>query len=369
MTDQQASLGAVTGTDTGSRISSVPLLGEGLDATSESNGPPEVDAKTGKRRFWQLNKKKEDEKARQRSAAASSNAPLPPTAPKTMRPVSPITGGGAPITQVIAHPYGAPSSPNRNLNSSSPGIPSPASSQIFERSVQEDGLAATASPAIPAHITTENHIPPVLDASSEAITNNHLNPDNVEIVMHSAHQPAAVTVTGAGTSEAVGNSWQDDTSAHPDNDDAASNYGALDANDVRRLSFISFADVVHAEHADHSGSIAPNFSSPLAASVSQNRSPSPARSPLSHQGLGGSPIGSGSESSKGLETSNHGNRGPGSPFSGHSPTTGGELTIETMRQALRKTGSRDLSGAHSQPMSATSGDDGTIENSFREQQV
>lgn len=368
MADRQASLVKKVGDDTGSRISSVPLLGEGMNNAPEASNSPEMDAKTGKRRFWQLSKKKEDEKARQKSAAASTNANSPTTAPKVMRPVSPMAGSGTPVTQTIAHPYGAPTSPSRNLNSSSPGIPSPASSQIFERSVQEDGLASTASPAIPAHITTENHIPPVLDASSEAITNNHLNPDNVEIVMHSAHQPAAVTVTGAGTSEAVGASWQDDTLAHPDNDDAASNYGALDANDVRRLSFISFADVVHAEHADHSGSVVPSISSPLAASVSHNRSSSPARSPLSHQGLGGSPIASGSESSKGLETSpNRGIRGPGSPFSGHSPTTGGELTIETMRQALRKTGSRDLSGAHSQPMSATSGDDGMIEHSFREQ--
>lgn len=368
MADQQASLGTVTGDDTGSRISSVPLLGEGLNNVPESNDAAEVDVKTGKRRFWQLSKKKEDEKARQRIAAASTTSKPPTTAPRTMRPVSPITGGGQPVIQTISHPYGAPSSPGRKLNSSSPGIPSPASSQIFERSVQEDGLASTGSPAIPAHITTENHIPPVLDASSEAITNNHLNPDNVEIVMHSAHQPAAVTVTGAGSSEAVGTSWQEDTLAHPDNDDAASNYGALDANDVRRLSFISFADVVHAEHVDHSGSVAPSISSPLASSVAHNRSPSPARSPLSHQGLGGSPIASGSESSKGLETSpNRGNRGPGSPFSGHSSMTGGELTIETMRQALRKTGSRDLSGAHSQPMSATSGEDGTIEHSFQEQ--
>jgi len=367
MADKQASLGKEVGDDTGSRISSVPLLGEGLNTAPESGDPPEVDVKSGKRRFWQLSKKKEDEKARQRSAVASANAPSPTVAPKTMRPVSPITGG-APVMQTISHPYAAPSSPGRNLNSSSPGIPSPASSQIFERSVQEDGLASTASPAIPAHITTENHIPPVLDASSVAITDGHLNPDNVVIVMHSAHQPAALTVTGAGTSEAVGASWQDDTLAHPDNDDAASNYGALDANDVRRLSFISFADVVHAEHVDHSGSVAPSISSPLAASVSHNRSPSPARSPLSPQGLEGSPIASGSESSKGPETSpNRDGRGPWIPFSGHSPTTGGELTIETMRQALRKTGSRDLSGAHSQPMSATGGDDGTVEYPFKEQ--
>ena len=362
-------MGKDTGDDSGSRISSVPLLGEGLNNASEPSESSDIEGKSGKRRFWNLGRKKEDEKARKRQEAAAAAAP-PTTAPtpalRTMRPVSPIIGVGQPIKQTISHPYGAPASPGRNLNSSSPGIPSPASSQIFERSVQEDGLASTASPAIPAHITTENHIPPVLDASSVAITDDHLNPDNVKIVMHAAHQPAAMTVTGTGTSEAAGTSWQDDPLAHPDNDDAASNYGTLDSNDVRRLSFISFADVVHAEHVDHSGSVAPSISSPLA-SVSHNRSPSPVRSPLSSQGLGGSPIVSGSDTSRGLETSpNWGGRGPSSPFSGHSPPTGGELTIETMRQALRKTGSGDLSGARSQPMSATSGDDGTVEHPFKD---
>lgn len=366
MTDRQTSLGPDIGDDAGSRISSTPLLGEGLDQAPESTEIPEVDAKTGKRRFWNLGKKKEEEKAKRKREAATAVPVSGTSALKTMRPVSPIPSSGSPVNQSTSHPYGVPTSPNRNLGSSSPGIPSPASSQIFERSVQEDGLASSASPAIPAHITTENHIPAVLDASSEAITDDHLNPDNVEIVMHAAHQPAAVTVTGTGTSEAAGTSWQDDLNAHPDNDDAASNYGALDSNDVRRLSFISFADVVHAEHVDHSGSVAPSISSPLAM-VSHNRSPSPVRSPMSSQGLGGSPLLSGSESSRGQETSpNRLGRGPGSPFSGHSPPASGELTIETMRQALRKTGSRDLSGAISQPMSATAGDDDTAGHSFKD---
>lgn len=373
MADRRISLSRDAGDDTGSRTSSVPLLGEGLNNAPEAGAAPELDGKTGKRRFWGLGRKKEglDDKTKKAKENASTIIPSTTAATstaaptKTMRSMSPVPGVGAPITQTISHPYVAPASPSRNLSSSSPGIPSPASSQIFERSVQEDGLASSASPAIPAHITTENHIPPVLDASSVAITDDHLNPDNVEIVMHSAHQPAAVTVTGAGTSEATGASWQEDLVAHPDQDDAASNYGALDSNDVRRLSFISFADVVHAEHVDHSGSVAPTISSPLAAA--RNRSPSPVRSPLSSQGLGGSPVASWSDSSRGLETSpNRGGHGLGSAYSGHSPPTGGELTIETMRQALRKTGSGDLSGARSAPLSAVGGDTGIGEHSFKD---
>lgn len=371
--------------ESGSRISSVPLLGEGFaensismgislnnhDSRHESTESPDVDSKTGKRRFWGLGKKKEDEKVKKKkeptlTAAATTSTPaIRPASPMQSPRMAHVSSSHHPTS----HPYGAPASPSRNAYNSSPHMSSPASSQIFERNVQEDGLYTSASPAIPAHITTENHIPPVLDASSVAITDDHLNPDNVEIVMHSAHQPAALTVTGTGISEATGATWQDDLVAHPDNEDAASNYGALDATDVRRLSFISFADVVHAEQADytsHRDSLHLSGSSGIPPLASLNRSPSPIRSPGSSHGLGGSPPLSGSASFKGLDySSNHGVRGPGSPFSGHSPPTGGELTIETMRQALRKTGSGDLSGAKSQPLSAVGGDDGTVEHTFK----
>ena len=368
----------------------MPLLGEAFQEgpnrktkiESDPSEPSEVDAKTGKRSFWKFGKKKEEDIAIKKKETAVAAVPAPTNDSAiastlkgnvtNMRPVSPITGvtGIPQLAKTTSHPYGMPSSPGRNLNSSSPAPPSPASSMIFERSVQEDGLAATASPAIPAHITTENHIPPALDASTAAITDDHLNPDNVEIVMHAAHQPAAVTVTGAGTSEAVGTSMHESDllpaphSPHLGDDDTASNYGALDSTDVRRLSFISFADVVHAEHVNdhpgHAGSLVSGTISPV---VSNNRSPSPARSPLSAQPLSGSSIMSGSDSSP-----NRGERSLGSPFpgqSGHSPPTGGELTIETMRQALRKTGSGDLSGARSAPVSAVGGDDGNIESALR----
>lgn len=386
--------------ESGSRISSVPLLGEGFDhppkhdlsenaasasAYSSSHDgeleiveSPEIDVKSGKRRFWGLGKKKEDDKIKKkREGALANTSPGPASSISTARsgsPLhSPILGYGPPASHPTSHPYSSPSSPGRHIHSSSPRVSSPASSQIFERNVQEDGIYASASPAIPAHITTENHIPPVLDSASAAITDDHLDPDNVEIVMHSAHQPAALAVTGAGTSEASGLPSQDDFVTVPDNDDAASNYGALDSTDVRRLSFISFADVVHAEHvqaeqADHGigkDSIQLPGASTLPSLRALNRSPSPIRSPTSSHGLGGSPSASGSLSTKGNEVpSGPSFRGPGSPYSGHSPPTG-ELTIETMRQALRKTGSGDLSGGRSQPMSAVGGDDGTVEHPFR----
>lgn len=381
MADSQAKLDQPAGSGAASSNPSMPLLGSAFQETanrktkngSETSEPLEVDAKTGKRRFWNFGRKKEDESLKKRadvfaadptstSSMASALQGKPAMIPN-IRPVSPIMGvGGVPtLSKTTSHPYSLPSSPGRNLNSSSPAPPSPASSQIFERSVQEDGLAATASPAIPAHITTENHIPPVLDVASAAITDNQLNPDNVEIVMHAAHQPAAVTVTGMGTSEAIGESMHEsDLLPEPrprrsDNDDTASNYGALDSSDVRRLSFISFADVVHAEHvSDHAG-IGGNISP----AASHNRSPSPARSPLAAQALSASPILGSSPSSAGMEGSPNQTMRLGSPplgHNGHSPPTGDELTIETMRQALRKTGSGDLSGARSPAPTGAVGD-------------
>ncbi|KAL8714027.1 MAG: hypothetical protein Q9220_002173 [cf. Caloplaca sp. 1 TL-2023] len=370
--------------ETGSRISSVPLLGDGFSesnvkSTSDTVGSDRehealdslgLDSKSGKRRFWGLGKKKDDGKVKNKREVAivdqeSGNAESKPITESSLKRTN---MSSPPIP--TSHPYGTPTSPGRKMSSGSPHIPSPASSQIFERNVQEDGLGATASPAIPAHITTENHIPPVLDASSVAITDDHLNPDKVEIVTHNAHQPASVTVTGGGLSEPVAPPAQDESSLHPDNEDAASNYGALDAADVRRLSFISFADVVHAEHvADHaSGRDTTPLSGAanMAALSANNRSPSPIRSPLASHTSGGSPPLGGAAGFKGLETSPHrGARNLGSALSGHSPPGGGELTIETMRQALRKTGSGDLSSARSQPISAVGGDEGSADQPLK----
>jgi len=355
------------GNDPGSRTSDVPLLGEGFSENTPSIAPstageneheaphstehePITGISAGIRKFWNLGKKKEDTKPKTADTPKSVPEPVKPTSPLLPSTMPPPTIPSA--TSSPQHPpqsYGLPASPGR-MRSSSPRIVSPASSQIFERNVQEEGLLAS-SPAIPAHITTENHIPPVLDASSVAITDGHLDPDNVEIVMSSAHQPAAVTVTGTttGVSEATGAPWSEELNAHPDSEDAASNYGALDATDVRRLSFISFADVVHAEQADHSSlrdsvllSSAPSLASPGGA-----RSPSPIRSPVS-------PVRGGSPSFRTTE--------PGSPamsprsMYGHSPPAVGELTIETLSQSIRKSGSRDLTGVKSAPMNAVEGE-------------
>lgn len=300
--------------------------------------------------------------------------------PTSRTPIKPLSSLGSPERGR------QPTSPHRarQPHTVSPGLPfqlsprvhSPASSQIFERSVQEDIAPAQASPSIPSHIITENHIPPILDASSEALTDDKLDPDSVEIVTHNYHQPASLPVTGACIEHPLPHGWNDETlsNIHTEADDSVSNNGTLDPTDIKRLSFVSFADLVHGEQAAESteyrsnrnsmhmvGAQIPNFS-PLG---NRNRSCSPLHSPTSSRGLGTSPPTSMSSPPRTFDASPHrAARIPGSPGLGNCsppPCLGGELNVETMRQALRRTESGDLGGWRSQPMSATDGGDHALD--------
>jgi len=338
-------------------------LSDAPSVNSQSSGKQEAEKdKTGKkRRFFGIGKKREDNDAMEKQHEIPAGSPASTTSPKpvAIRAMSPHRSGPADTR----HPTSPPgtfaaiaSSPNR-IRSSSPKLHSPASSLIFERNVQENPLPEDVAHSIPSHIQTEDHIPPVLEASSKAITDDHLNPDEVEIIMHATHQPASVTVTGVNMSDSGAFSLHGDDGTpngllFSDLDDNGSNYGAIDTSDVRRLSFISFADVVQGEHAEnshlHHGG--------------RNRSPSPpVRSPASSHGFAPSPPASGAASVKGVDVAKPPARPglPASPTAHHSPplTSGGDLVVETMRQALRKTNSGDLSAARSQPLSAVSVDD------------
>lgn len=332
----------------------VPQVHESKPAEEE----PGLLAK-GKRKLLGLGKKKEEEHHQQQQppAPAANTDTTTRTSAPTLLPSPPLTTSprerrASPRGSPRIHAAGMAASPNRRVRSASPGLHSPASSQIFERNVQEP----EESSAIPAHIKTEDHIPAALDASSIAITDDHLNPDDVEIIMHSAHQPASAAVAGGGVADSVHSPslvHEDTTSSYADLTDPASssNYASLDTTDPRRLSFISFADVVQAEHAETDREPV-HF---MSLSETANRSPSPVRSPASSHGFSVSPPRSGATSEKGVGALN-----PGSPPAHGTqspPLAGGELQIETMRQALRRTGSGDLSGARSQPLSAVSLDE------------
>ncbi|PBP19665.1 hypothetical protein BUE80_DR009550 [Diplocarpon rosae] len=379
----------VSATETPTNVSKAPTLVKGFQESpkhwvsknaASSDAEPDVtgdNGKTGKRRLFGFGKKKENDKMKGKkqgepaAAVIASNASTTTAQPVDQKVPAQST---SPSRSNPNHPYQLPASPHRNICSSSPRIVSPAGSQIFERDVQESSLPVPNSAAIPSHIQTENHIPPVLDASSEAITNNTIDPDTVEIVMHSSHQPAAIpaalNATGMGCLEATSGTGNlaDDLTAHPDKEDVASNYGFLDSTDIHRLSFISFSDIVQSEHAEHAGSrdsfYVPGLSSLPAG---HNRSPSPIRSLVSSQGFSTSPPTSKSASVKGVEIFPRG-RPLGSHVPTHTPLGGGELTIETMTQALRRTGSGDFSGMRSQPRSPCSPcspTDGTADKYFK----
>ena len=243
--------------------------------------------------------------------------------------------------------------------------------------MQENPLPEDVAHSIPSHIQTDDFIPSVLEASSKAITDDHLNPDEVEIVTHAVHQPAIVTVSANSAHPDSGpepDATANGNLSFPDVDDNASSYGALDTSDIRRLSFISFADVVQAEHLEASGTRDPLLHLSMSPTTT-NRSPSPpVRSPASaassHFGVPSPPT-SGAPSVKGVEVGSGGKTQQQKVLTGSPPLhaagsgaqspslVGGDLVVETMRQALRKTNSGDLSGyGHGLPLSALSLDDG-----------
>ncbi|KAJ4154934.1 hypothetical protein LMH87_000205 [Akanthomyces muscarius] len=330
-------------------------------AAASHQGDDDKTASKGKKRaLFGFGRKKQSP-----PAADSPTDTKPPLLTKDSSKLSGATPGTTHSTQ-SSRDYPFPSSPTRAL-STSPRLSSPAGSQIFERDVQDGTVLMPNSPAIPTHIQTENYIPPVLDDASEAITNNKLDPDTVEIVTHSSHQPASVTVTGAPNSPSDQQSsteWAAELASFADRigvpGETASNYGSLESADVRRLSFISFADVVQSEHSAGLGSPMSRENISLAGLTSLppsalNRSPSPIRSPVSSQGFGTSPPTSNPGSMKGVEMSPP-RKLMGSPKSAqHSLAAPSDLNIETMRQALRRTGSTDLASARSMPVSPIDG--------------
>lgn len=365
-----------------STSSTTPLI-KADSAAGDSSSASDKDAKGGKRRLFGLgSKKKEEEKDKGMAAPSTAAAMAISTSPAKAPDLKP-TAQPIPVSP-SRHPYPsiAAVSPSR-LRSSSPRLHSPASSEIFERNVQEpvpmadlQGEAHAAS-HIPTHVITEDHIPPALEASAQAITSEKLNPDEVEIVMSSSHQPAAASVLEGGNRESQADlaSLQspmsplqpvrsEDSENAPsgilpptagDEADTASNYGQLDPNDVRRLSFISFADVVQSEHQQPSpsalgepGSRDSLHIASLPGSFKAERAGSPLRSPPSVSGQSSSggvitpppALSVNPAEASGLEQSPGRFGSPVSP----TPQNHGDLTVETMRQAVRKTASGDLTG-------------------------
>lgn len=318
--------------------------------------------------------------------STDTNAAAPQSESPYLQPAAELKKGTKPLPISPRLPYSsnAPvtgslaSSPGR-FRSASPRLSSPASSEIFERNVQEPvpiaSMGGEPSAHLPTHVITEDHIPPALEASAQAITSQELNPDEVKIVMSSSHQPAGASLEGStsqldtsGVTSPVLSQKSEDVESgaqsqlQPTADEDSNTYGSIDPNDVRRLSFISFADVVQSEH-QHPAAVSiygdtgsrENISAPTSAvspstsqPISVARAPSPMHSPrspassISHPASGvATPPLVAARAIAGAESSP--SRGIG------QSGAHGELTIETMRQAVRKTASGDLGQSFRSP--------------------
>jgi hypothetical protein len=114
--------------------------------------------------------------------------------------------------------------------------------QIFERSVGDNVLPASTA-GIPTHQLSEDLIPPALDASAETLVDTSVDPNSVEIVtMGNVDASVPNPRTNSPFDPTTG---LDINSIEPGS-------SLLEGDERKRLSFISYADLVHAEHRDPS---------------------------------------------------------------------------------------------------------------------
>lgn len=172
----------------------------------------------------------------------------------------------------------SPKSQN-SMTESVSALSSPASSMIFERNVQEFSVAATSAGASSSkiwhnhdntHYHGEDRVAPALDASTEAIINSKVNPEDIDVI--SLRRPSSIRARSP-TEASLTSLWSpgsptmldgaprtrnNSMSVHPL---TASHTGGslspdkLNGGDGRQvLSFCSFADVVHTENEETTSS-------------------------------------------------------------------------------------------------------------------
>lgn len=179
----------------------------------------------------------------------------------------------------------SPKSQN-SMTESVSALSSPASSMIFERNVQEFSVAATSAGASSSkiwhnhdntHYHGEDRVAPALDASTEAIINSKVNPEDIDVIslrrpssirarspteasLNSLWSPGSPTLLQDAASSSGGGprTRNNSMSVHPL---TASHTGGslspdkLNGGDGRQvLSFCSFADVVHTENEETTAS-------------------------------------------------------------------------------------------------------------------
>ncbi|KAK9354734.1 hypothetical protein V1523DRAFT_120762 [Lipomyces doorenjongii] len=151
------------------------------------------------------------------------------------------TAGDAPFcgTALFSSPLGSPIP-------SSPRVSSPDSSMIFERQVQDPVLTAS---GVPSHHHSENLIPPVLAASCEALTDESVDPEDVEVVSVTRPYSNSIHRTNSAVSLAsIASSAASFQAVSPKSSSSTATSTApapTSSSSTHRLSFYTYADVVH----------------------------------------------------------------------------------------------------------------------------
>ncbi|KAJ8102830.1 hypothetical protein POJ06DRAFT_56709 [Lipomyces tetrasporus] len=181
------------------------------------------------------------ERPRERSSSGSSSSSSYADVAEDRGPAAAVTASdaGSTGTASFSSPFGSPVP-------SSPRVSSPASSMIFERQVQDPVLTAS---DVPSHHHSENLIPPVLAASCEALTDESVDPDEVEVVSVARPYSNSIHRTNSSVSLAslasMAPSFQPVSSKSSSLTSPSSAPPPTSGSSTHRLSFYTYADVVH----------------------------------------------------------------------------------------------------------------------------
>ncbi|KAJ6257341.1 hypothetical protein Dda_8230 [Drechslerella dactyloides] len=314
----------------------------------ESEKTPQTPTQQKRRSFFNFGKKKPSpaDDATSKPSPPTSVPPITTTPPPETKTGSATNSTTSPVSPVRSSHFGS----QRRSKNTSPRL---STSSIFERNVQDSSLPP-GSPSIPSHFSTEDRIPAVLEATSLTITDSSVDPDRIEIVSSAVHHTVL-----PHHPESISNPWAED-SAHSGDESIGHGYtSSLASADKRRLSFISFADVVQAENeqASHSSTNLETLPIKVPTQPTQQTQPQTAASLRSNSPVRTPPQLPYSPPGTGLGLSDFSMEKDMSIPDRHSgtgaATTHNEVTVETLSQALRKHGSTDLKAAAKGPASPT----------------
>ncbi|KAK9377064.1 uncharacterized protein V1513DRAFT_166261 [Lipomyces chichibuensis] len=177
----------------------------------------------------------------QRSSFASSSSSSYADVVKNDDAAAAATASDVPFcgTALFSSPLGSPIP-------SSPRVSSPDSSMIFERQVQDPVLTVS---GVPSHHHSENLIPPVLAASCEALTDESVDPEDVEVVSVARPYSNSIHRTNSAVSLAsIASSAPSFQAVSPKSSSSTAPSTApppTSSSSTHRLSFYTYADVVH----------------------------------------------------------------------------------------------------------------------------